>query len=379
MNWLKVILILIALMGAALLVYFSFSVRLVKVPSFDPPSLTRLALNNLSREQKIGQRFIIGFQGTSVTPALESKIKNLHPGGVLLLGRNIENEQQLKKMTEELQEIALEDTGLPLLIAVDQEGEPLCRIDWLDCVAPSEINEKDRAYEVGLKRGKELRKLGVNLNLAPALDKSHLGDFVYPRTFHSEHPGEEGSALRSSGDEVKALQAGELAASFIDGQKENVLNALKHFPGYTTIDFNPEREKLAELNFIPDTTQFKVAMRADPAMVMVSNVVYTQLSNSPLSLDADGIEFVRDELRPGLIISDDLSSPVLKEEYGLKETISRAAEAGVDFLLVAGFDDVEDPERAIKHLKEEDVDVKRLNKSLLKIIELKRNLNEKNN
>ncbi len=370
MNWSKIILTLIAIAGTVLLAYFSFSVRLVKVPSFDPPSPARLTLNNLSREQKIGQRFIIGFQGTSVTSALESKIKNLHPGGVLLLGRNIENEQQLKKMTEELQEIALEDTGLPLLIAVDQEGGPICKVDWLDCVAPSKIKEKDRAYEVGLKRGKELRKLGVNLNLAPALDKSYLGDFVYPRTFHSEHPGEESDALRSSG---------ELAASFINGQKENVLNALKHFPGYTTVDFDPEREKLAKLNFIPDTTQFKVAMRADPAMVMVSNVVYSQLSNSPLSLDADGIEFVRDELRPGLIISDDLSSPVLKEEYGLEKTVSRAAEAGVDFLLVAGFNDVEDSKRAVNYLNEEKVDVKRLNKSLLKIIKLKRNLNEKNN
>lgn len=360
MNWLKTTLILIALIGSVLLIYFSFSVQLVEIPSVKPPSSARVTLNSLSKEQKIGQRFIIGFQGTTVTPTLEQKIKNFHPGGVLLLERNIQDEEQLKELVNELQEIALEDTGLPLLIAVDQEGKPLCRIDWLNCVAPSAIEKKGRAYEVGLKRGKELKRLGVNLNLAPVLDKSYPGDYVYPRTFQADN-------------------SGELAVSFISGQRKNVFNALKHFPGYTTVDFDPEKERLAELDFVPDINQFKTAMEANPAMVMSSNVIYSKFSNYPLTLSSSGIDFVREKLKPGLIISDDLASQVLKEKYGLEKVVSRAAKVGVDVLLVAGFEKPADPERAIKHLREKKVDIEQLNRSLLKIIKLKQKLDEKGN
>lgn len=377
MNWKEAILLVIVLCGMVWLLFSVFSPGMVEVSDFNPTSSARLTLNNLSYEEKIGQRFIVGFQGTSVSPRLKGKIKELNPGGVLLLGRNIQDKKQLKELVNDLQGIALKDTGLPLLVAVDQEGEPLCRIDWLNCVAPSAIEKKGRAYEVGLKRGKELKELGVNLNLAPVLDKSYPGDFVYPRTFQADNAGEETKVLRSNGEKTKALRSsGELAKSFIFGQRKNVFNALKHFPGYTTIDFDPERKKLAELDFVPDIEQFEIAMEANPAMVMTSNVIYDEISQYPLTMSADGIDFVQEKLHPGLIISDNLSSPVLKSNYGLKSVVRKSVKAGVDILLVAGFGEPIDPERAIKHLREEEVNNEQLNKSVLKIIKLKQKVNE---
>ncbi|MEF8846952.1 MAG: glycoside hydrolase family 3 N-terminal domain-containing protein [Candidatus Paceibacterota bacterium] len=359
MDWEKATLLIVALVGVIWLLVIIFSPGLVKVPDLKPTSSARLTLNRLSYEEKIGQRFIIGFQGTSVTPELENKIKELHPGGVLLLGRNLKDGDQLERLTDNLQEIALEDTGLPLFISVDQEGEPLCRINWLECTSPSAIESEEQALEIGLERGKRLKELGVNLNLAPVLDKSYPGDFVYPRTFQSR-------------------DAGFLAKSFISGQQKHVFSVLKHFPGYTTIDFDPEREKLAKLDFIPDIDQFKIAMKADPVMVMTSNVVYNELSDYPLTMSPEGIDFVREELNPGLIISENLLSPVMKENYGLEDTVVETAEAGVDILLVAGFNEIKDTRKAIEALEKKKIDNQQFNESLLKIIKLKQKINEKN-
>jgi len=99
-----------------------------------------------------------------------------------------------------------------------------------------------------------------------------------------------------------------------------------------------------------------------------------------LTMSSEGIDFVRKELKPSLIISENLSSPVMKENYGLEETITKTAKAGVDILLVAGFDEIEDTERAINYLKQQ-ANQQNLEESLSRIIKLKENLptHEKNN
>jgi hypothetical protein len=75
----------------------------------------------LTLDQKIGQLFIVSIKGKEVDPETEDFIKNYHPGGVLLLGENIGDETQLKKLVFDLQKISLNDTGLQLFIFISQE------------------------------------------------------------------------------------------------------------------------------------------------------------------------------------------------------------------------------------------------------------------
>ena len=56
----------------------------------------------LSREQ-IGQLFMVGFDGTSVSPELASFIKTYKPGGVILFSRNLESIEQIVALTNDLQ------------------------------------------------------------------------------------------------------------------------------------------------------------------------------------------------------------------------------------------------------------------------------------
>ena len=273
---------------------------------------------------EIGQMLIVGFEGKTITAELKEIFRKYHPGGVLLLSKNIDNETQLKELTEGLQALSLKETGLPLLIAADQEGGVISRIGFAETKTPqSEIDDSDEAYEVGLIRGQEMKGLGINLVLAPVLDTTKEGDFLYERSFKKP-----------------ATEAGELAKSLILGQNTaGILTALKHFPGYGDIAFNPE-EKLAEKETVPEISQFKIAMAANPDFVMTSNVIYKNIDSSlPFTFSTEGIEFLKNNLGSDvLIISDDLAQDYLLEKFSLDELFQKSISAGVDLLIFSGWE-----------------------------------------
>ena len=254
---------------------------------------------------------------------------------------------------------------MPLFVAVDQEGEPMSRIEFIEEKTPqSKIENTDQAYQVGFNRGKELKELGINLNLAPVLDTTQRNDFLFERSFQKD-----------------PQTTGELAKALIFGQKTaGVLTAIKHFPGYGGISFNPERTKFPVLSEIPEIFQFKKTLEAQPEMVMTANVIYSELDKElPFTLSPKSIKFLREKLRNNfLIISDDLSSPVLKKEYSLEKTIILAVKSGVNILIIAGFDNPQDPILAfntlVKTVRDREVSQARIDESVLAIIKLKQNL-----
>lgn len=279
-------------------------------------------LCSLSLEQKVGQLFMVGIDGTTVDEKTEAMIKEIHPGGVLLLGKNIQSEDQLKKMTSDLQSIALKDSNLPLFIAVDQEGGQINRIGFLQENTPEkDIDDKDEAYQVGLKRGQELKQLGINLNLSPLLDSASQGDFIFDRTFQKDES-----------------QAAQLAQGLIEGQKAaGILSCIKHFPGYTGASFNPE-DDLYDRNSLPEIGQFKEAMESSPEFVMTSNVVYENLGDLPFPFLRSGIDFLKDQLGDTpLVLTDDLDQYSLLNNYSLEDVITKPLNAGVDMMIFSGW------------------------------------------
>ena len=274
---------------------------------------------------KVGQLFIVGFEGKEITPGLEEFIKKYKPGGFLLLSKNIESKEQLKNLISGLHEISLRETALPAFIAVDQEGGMISRIGFLEEKTPqSEIRDPGVSYQIGLRRGGELKELGVNLNLAPLLDAAGSGDFLFSRSF--QRP---------------ASEVGELAKSLILGQKASgILTAVKHFPGYSDISFNPE-EELGVRAKVPEISQFKKAMEANPELVMTSNVIYQEIDSSlPFTLSAKAIQYLKNNLgrsEETLVISDDLDQNSLLKKFSLKEIMTLPLEAGVNILIFSGY------------------------------------------
>jgi len=273
-------------------------------------------------ENQVGQMFIIGFEGKTVTPQLEEFFRKYKPGGILLLSKNIESAEQLKKLTKDLQNLSLRETGLPLFITVDQEGGIISRVDFLqEKTLQSEIEDPDEAYQIGLTRGQELKELGINLNLAPLLDITEETDFLFNRSFQKN-----------------AAETGNLAKSLIEGQKTaNILTAVKHFPGYGGISFNPE-ETLAKTETLPEIFQFKKAIEANPEFIMTANMVYKNLDpNLLFTFSPTAIQFLKDNLGSEIIIiSDDLAQKYLLANFSLKDIIIKPVQAGVNLLIFSG-------------------------------------------
>ena len=73
---------------------------------------------------RIGQLFMLGFTGKTLTPELTDFFSDLKPGGVILFSRNLESPAQIVELTNSLQKLA---KTAPLLIAIDQDGAcPAC-------------------------------------------------------------------------------------------------------------------------------------------------------------------------------------------------------------------------------------------------------------
>jgi len=323
-------------------------------------------LQGLTLEEKIGQMFLIGFEGTSLTPELEELLNTVHPGGVILFARNIVSEEQTRQLVDDLQGLSRNDSGIPLLVAVDQEGGEVARLTWLnDKVPESEVKNPDQAYNIGRERAEGLKDAGINLNLAPVLDLGVDGDFIarYGRTF----PG-------------SPEQVGELGKSMISGQAAGgVFSAAKHFPGYGGIDFDPENDRVPVVSATPETSQFQTASEADPGLIMTANVIYTQIDEDmPFTLSPKCIQYLRDQVKGDyLIISDDLATKTLKEKYTLKTVVTSAATAGVDVLLISA-NQPGDSQEAFNALKEAvekgEISEEEIDRHVRRILELKNSL-----
>ncbi len=313
-------------------------------------------------EEKIGQLFLIGFEGKTLTPQLEEMFKKYRPAGVLLLSRNIEDEEQLKNLTKDLQALSLRETGLPLFIAVDQEGGIISRIEFSqEKTAQSEIENSEQAFQIGQARGEELKELGINLNLAPVLDIVNQQDFLYDRTFKKN-----------------ATETGELAKSLILGQKgAGILTAIKHFPGYGGVTSNPE-EKLAEKETLPEISQFKKAMEANPEIVMTANLIYKNLNPSlPFTFSSEALQFLKNNLGSEiLIISDDLAQDYLLEKFSLKEIVTEPVQAGLDLLIFSGWEIevAEGLDAFFEAFRRGEISQAKVNTAVLRVIKLKQKL-----
>src|SRR5437870_9995375 len=87
--------------------------------------------------EKVGQFFMLGFAGTSVSRDLADLLARYRPGGIILFSRNLETPAQIVRLTNDLQKLSPQT---PLLISVDQEGGRVSRLpDGFTLFPPSSV------------------------------------------------------------------------------------------------------------------------------------------------------------------------------------------------------------------------------------------------
>jgi len=284
----------------------------------------------MTPREKIGQLFMIGFQGTSVTPDLASFIKEYRPGGVILFSRNLESVEQMVDLTNDLQACSRHS---PLIISIDQEGGRVSRLPkgftiFPPCGLLGRCNSAELAYSAAATTAKELKAVGVNMNMAPVLDVNS----------NPENPVIGDRSFGTTPDIVC-----ELGAATIAGLQENKVAACgKHFPGHgdTNADSHKElpvveagRDRLEALEFLP----FRRAAQHGVASMMTAHVLYGALDPElPATLSPAIItDLLRRQLQyDGAVLTDDLEMHAIIDHYGVEDAAIRALLAGCDVLLI---------------------------------------------
>jgi beta-N-acetylhexosaminidase len=274
----------------------------------------------LTLRQLVGQHMIFSYAGTSPPAALVARIARGEAAGVILFTRNIASRARLRATIGRLQAIP-RPAGLraPLLVMIDQEGGLVKRLSGAPRRAPAElgrIGSDDKAAGEGRATARNLRGVGVNVDLAPVLDVARPNSF----------------------------QESSLGLAFASGLRQGrVAATAKHFPGIGVPEVDEDsvasRISLSSSTLRAiDEAPFAAAAVAGIDMVMVSTAIYPAIDGRrPAMLSR---RLTTDELRGrvgfrGVSITDDLETAAASRFGSPARRALLAARAGADLLLYA--------------------------------------------
>ncbi len=275
---------------------------------------------------KIARMIVSPVIGTSLTPDEADRLNALRPGGVILVGDNIETPEGIRPFTDAIREAIPER---PPLLYVDQEGGIVRRIktDELPDQPAMGGMSIDEVAQVATDRSTIVLDYGFDVNCAPVADVAFAPDsFMAERSF--------GSDPEAVAERVEATVTAMTAAG--------VIGAAKHFPGHgaTSVDSHealPTVEVSYDEWLVGEAVPFQRAIAADVPMVMLGHLMYPNWpdwGDLPATINPIAYDALRNELGyDGVIITDDLGMGAL-DAWDPLEIIDRAVDAGVDLILI---------------------------------------------
>jgi beta-N-acetylhexosaminidase len=285
--------------------------------------------SKFSMEQLAGQRLMAGFDGTALNDDLKYLISTLKVGGLILFSRNVAEPDQIRALCADVQAFAVSCGQPPLFIAIDQEGGPVARLQEPFTLFPGTppLKSKSDAENFARITSRELRGVGINMNMAPVLDviDPDIDSIMIKRAF-------------SNDPDIVA----NIGVAVINGlQKRNIMAVAKHFPGIgrTTLDSHvnqPVLDANAE-TLQTDLAPFEAAIENRVAGIMLSHILYSALDpDLPASLS---VKISRDLLRnrmgyDGLVMTDDLDMGAIINHFDIDTAVDRIMAADIDLTLI---------------------------------------------
>ena len=279
--------------------------------------------------QRIGQLFLVGFQGESLSNQEQLLIEEYQFAGLILVQKNCGDPRQLGSLCRAIWESF---DAMPPFIAIDQEGGRVHRLPAPFSHFPSAsrigaLNDPDLAYRLGNATAAELSLAGINLNFAPVLDVRSI-------------PNSPIIGDRSFATEPKRVIA--IAAAWAKGLRDGgVIPCGKHFPGHGDADKDSHfelpivRKSIEELQAI-ELAPFAAACRNQMESLMTAHVAYPALDPKlPATLsEAIVTGLLRQQLGyDGVVFSDDMEMKAISDRHTVEEAAALAVRAGVDILL----------------------------------------------
>ena len=274
---------------------------------------------------------IFGCSGTKLTPEERAFFRDADPAGYILFGRNCDNPEQLRALTDELRAIHGRDH---LLVSIDQEGGRVARLRPPHWAAYPSGEVFDRLYQLAPASAIEAARAGAK---AMALELSAMGITV---DYHPPLDLRQDGAHDVIGDRALGSEPMQIAAigrAILDGLAAGgVTGCIKHMPGHgrSLVDTHKEmptvQASVGELE--ADLSPFR---KLNCALIGMTGHLKFPVwdENAPATLSETIIrDIIRGEIGfDGLLLTDDIDMEAL--DGSVPERASRAIEAGCDIVL----------------------------------------------
>jgi beta-N-acetylhexosaminidase len=269
---------------------------------------------------------IFGPEGLEITEWERGFFREVQPLGFILFARNIDNPDQLRRLTYALREAVQRDA----MILIDQEGGRVQRMrspHWreylpaLDQMAQAADPLRARWVRNRLIAA-ELHDVGIDANCAPLADIAE--EATHPILKNRLY----GYDVQTVVDACRVCADAHLAGG--------VLPVLKHIPGYgrASVDSHKDlprvdapRGELEAWDFAP------FSALTDIPMGMTAHIVFSDIDPAnPATTSANMMEVIRKDIGfDGLLMTDDLSMEALSGTIAQRAAASIAA--GCDIIL----------------------------------------------
>jgi len=321
----------------------------VPTPTPDP---VRVLMDGLTLEEKVGQLFIVRpeslFEPTSsqalnvddehgmtaVTDDVPGQLEKYPVGGVCLFSKNIIDPDQLNAFMASWKA----QKGIPLFLAVDEEGGTVARIgnnpnfDVPHILSMQKVgasNDWNDGYAVGSEIGTYLKQYGFNVDFAPDADVNTNPDnpVIGNRAFSSD-PG------------VAANMVNAAVTGFHDA---GMMTCLKHFPGHGDTSTDTHSGYAATARTWAEMEQcemlpFESGIQAGTDFIMAAHITSPNASDDGMPASMSRV-MLTDRLRgelgyQGIIITDAMDMAAISNYYSSAEAAVTAISAGADIILI---------------------------------------------
>ncbi|MGP4081046.1 beta-N-acetylhexosaminidase [Pseudalkalibacillus sp. R45] len=303
-------------------------------------------MDQMTMEEKVGQLLMPAIREFDEVPVTEmnDELKELldtyQPGGIILFRENVRSRQQVKQLNGALQQ----ESEVPLLISIDQEGGLVTRLSYFPELAGNmalgATQKPELARETGEVLGAELKQLGIHIDFAPSVDVN-------------SNPHNPVIGIRAYGDDPDRV--GEMGVSFMSGlQDAGVMAVAKHFPGHGGLDLDshyvlPVSDQSLEELHQTELPPFQMLLDEGVGGVMTAHITFPNIDQSEFVSLKDGFpikvpattskkivkQLLRDEMKfDGLVFTDSMEMKAIADHFGPGEAAVQAVLAGVDVIVM---------------------------------------------
>ena len=252
-------------------------------------------LAGMTLPEKVASLFMIHVPGTD-PGAILAVVDSTGVGGIIDMADNVPGSAAgLATVNAQLSA----DPGLPLLIAIDQEGATVRRLPGDDLPAAPQLRvaAPESAQAAFAARAALVASAGVSINFGIVADvTADRGSFIYSRVLGTD-----------------AASAAPRVASAVAGERGTVLSTLKHFPGHGSVSGDshtslPETAMSFDEWRATQAPPFAAGIDAGAELVMFGHLRYTAVDAAPATLSLVWHSLLRDELGfDGIVVTDDMA------------------------------------------------------------------------